>query len=101
MGQAVRRARRRPGRGVFGRPEPRWNEGLRHREEPRVLDLLRLRHPGVLGLIRVTRPREQPIIGFEQRVKDVIMRLMPGEVVTYGEIAAEAGYPGAARAVGN
>ena len=49
----------------------------------------------------MTRPREEPIIGFEQRVKDVIMRLMPGEVVTYGEIAAEAGYPGAARAVGN
>ncbi len=26
--------------------------------------------------------------------------LRPGEVVTYGEVAAEAGYPGAARAVG-
>lgn len=25
----------------------------------------------------------------------------PGEVLTYGEVAAEAGYPGAARAVGN
>ncbi len=28
-------------------------------------------------------------------------RLRPGEVLTYGEVAAEAGYPGAARAVGN
>ena len=27
--------------------------------------------------------------------------LAPGEVVTYGEVALEAGYPGAARAVGN
>ncbi len=27
--------------------------------------------------------------------------LEPGEVVTYGEVATEAGYPGAARAVGN
>ena len=27
--------------------------------------------------------------------------LRPGEVVTYGEVAAEAGHPGAARAVGN
>ena len=26
--------------------------------------------------------------------------LRPGDVVTYGEVAAEAGYPGAARAVG-
>jgi methylated-DNA-protein-cysteine methyltransferase related protein len=30
----------------------------------------------------------------------VLGRLAPGEVVTYGEVAAEAGYPGAARAVG-
>lgn len=28
-------------------------------------------------------------------------RLRRGEVVTYGEVAEEAGYPGAARAVGN
>lgn len=28
-------------------------------------------------------------------------RLSPGDVATYGEIAAEAGRPGAARAVGN
>lgn len=27
--------------------------------------------------------------------------LEPGEVVTYGEVALEAGFPGAARAVGN
>jgi methylated-DNA-protein-cysteine methyltransferase-like protein len=31
----------------------------------------------------------------------VIRSLEPGEVVTYGEVAAEAGFPGAARAVGN
>ena len=29
------------------------------------------------------------------------MRLEPGEVVSYGEVAEEAGFPGAARAVGN
>lgn len=38
---------------------------------------------------------------FEDRVTDVIRSLQPGEVVTYGEVAEEAGYPGAARAVGN
>jgi len=38
---------------------------------------------------------------FERRVVAVIIALGPGEVVTYGEVAAEAGYPKAARAVGN
>jgi methylated-DNA-protein-cysteine methyltransferase-like protein len=37
---------------------------------------------------------------FEQAVVRVLQSLRPGEVVTYGEVAAEAGYPGAARAVG-
>jgi methylated-DNA-protein-cysteine methyltransferase related protein len=34
------------------------------------------------------------------RVLTVIRGLAPGEVVSYGDVAAEAGYPGAARAVG-
>ena len=38
---------------------------------------------------------------FEAAVRDVLLSLRPGEVLTYGEVAAEAGYPGAARAVGN
>lgn len=38
---------------------------------------------------------------FEQAVVTVISGLAPGEVVTYGEVAAEAGFPGAARAVGS
>lgn len=38
---------------------------------------------------------------FEEAVTEVIRNLGPGEVVTYGEVAAEAGHPGAARAVGN
>jgi methylated-DNA-protein-cysteine methyltransferase-like protein len=38
---------------------------------------------------------------FECSVAEVLERLEPGEVVTYGEVAAEAGYPGAARAVGS
>jgi methylated-DNA-protein-cysteine methyltransferase-like protein len=37
---------------------------------------------------------------FEDAVDRVLHTLQPGEVVTYGEVAAEAGYPGAARAVG-
>ncbi|MGH3443707.1 MAG: MGMT family protein [Nitriliruptorales bacterium] len=38
---------------------------------------------------------------FTQRVHAVVASLEPGDVVTYGEVAAEAGAPGAARAVGN
>jgi methylated-DNA-protein-cysteine methyltransferase-like protein len=37
---------------------------------------------------------------FEQAVASVLESLQPGDVVTYGEVAAEAGRPGAARAVG-
>jgi methylated-DNA-protein-cysteine methyltransferase-like protein len=37
---------------------------------------------------------------FEADVVRVLNRLQPGEVATYGEVAEEAGHPGAARAVG-
>lgn len=38
---------------------------------------------------------------FEAAVLDTIGMLEPGEIVTYGEVAAEVGKPGAARAVGS
>jgi alkylated DNA nucleotide flippase Atl1 len=38
---------------------------------------------------------------FAEAVERVIRALQPGEVVTYGEVAKEAGRPRAARAVGN
>ena len=38
---------------------------------------------------------------FEDAVRRVILGLQRGDVMTYGEVAEEAGYPGAARAVGN
>lgn len=37
---------------------------------------------------------------FADRVCAVVAALEPGEVVAYGEVAAQAGFPGAARAVG-
>jgi methylated-DNA-protein-cysteine methyltransferase related protein len=37
---------------------------------------------------------------FERAVDRVLRSLQPGQVVTYGEVALEAGRPGAARAVG-
>lgn len=39
--------------------------------------------------------------GFTDAVIDIIAAIAPGHVMAYGEIADEAGYPGAARAVGN
>jgi methylated-DNA-protein-cysteine methyltransferase-like protein len=40
-------------------------------------------------------------VSFEDAVAAVVRSLEPGEVVTYGEVAVQAGFPGAARAVGN
>jgi hypothetical protein len=37
---------------------------------------------------------------FEEAVLEVLRSLRSGEVVTYGEVAEQAGFPGAARAVG-
>jgi len=37
---------------------------------------------------------------FRARVEAVVAGLQPGEIVSYGDVAAEAGFPGAARAVG-
>ena len=42
-----------------------------------------------------------PGMTFAVRVVAVIKGTAPGDVVTYGAVATEAGYPGAARAVGN
>lgn len=38
---------------------------------------------------------------FALRVLNVVRRIPPGRVATYGDIARLAGHPGAARAVGN
>jgi methylated-DNA-protein-cysteine methyltransferase-like protein len=48
----------------------------------------------------VTGSRGEPG-DFEAAAVRVLEGLEPGEVVTYGEVAAQAGFPGAARAVGN
>lgn len=40
-------------------------------------------------------------VDFERAVLATLRSLTPGEVVTYGEVAEQAGFPGAARAVGS
>ena len=44
--------------------------------------------------------QRETVDGFASAVDGVLRSLRQGEVVTYGEVAAEAGRPGAARAVG-
>lgn len=44
---------------------------------------------------------DRGVTPFEQAVLRVLLALAPGDVVTYGEVADEAGYPGRARAVGH
>ena len=46
-------------------------------------------------------PPRPPDVSFDAAVERVLRRLRTGEVVTYGEVAAEAGFPGASRAVGS
>jgi len=45
-------------------------------------------------------PEREDLTTFEVAVGVVLDSLESGDVVTYGEVAAEAGYPGRARAVG-
>ena len=38
---------------------------------------------------------------FQRAIVEVVSNLEPGQVLTYGEVAEEAGYPGASQAVAN
>ena len=54
--------------------------------------------------VEITVPEPEDRSGwseFELAVAEVLDALEPGDVVTYGEVAAEAGHPGAHRAVGS
>lgn len=50
---------------------------------------------------QVADAEESGLTDFEAAVVRVLLATGPGDVLAYGEVAAEAGYPGAARAVGN
>jgi methylated-DNA-protein-cysteine methyltransferase related protein len=41
------------------------------------------------------------VASLRDAVHRIVSAIPPGEVLTYGEVAIEAGHPGAARAVGN
>ena len=49
----------------------------------------------------MSRPDQAPpAVPFAERVARVVAATRPGDLLTYAEVAAEAGAPGAARAVG-
>jgi methylated-DNA-protein-cysteine methyltransferase-like protein len=64
---------------------------------PRLAPVMTATRPATSG----AAPTLRSMTRFEQAVVRVLQSLGPGEVVTYGEVAAEAGFPGRARAVGN
>jgi methylated-DNA-protein-cysteine methyltransferase-like protein len=43
----------------------------------------------------------RPDRDFESAVADIVRSIPEGQVASYGEVALDAGFPGAARAVGN
>lgn len=53
-----------------------------------------------MGRERTGDVGEGPRTDLQRAVAAVLDGLAPGDVVTYGEVAAEAGWPGRARAVG-
>lgn len=50
---------------------------------------------------RTDKTGKRSLTAFETAVVAVLDATSPGDVLSYGDLAAEAGYPGAARAVGN
>lgn len=60
-----------------------------------------LGHPRPVRKIDPPAIREDPRFPFAARVLAVVRRIPPGRVATYGDVAAAAGSPRAARAVGN
>ena len=56
--------------------------------------------PPTVSNVRRARMKARPRV-FVERVLTVVRRIPPGRVATYGDVAAMAGKPRAARAVGN
>ena len=72
------------------------------RRSARVTPLLkevigRLEHPAIGG---APLPLDLRGTGFQRRVWEALVRIPPGRVISYGELARRIGRPGAARAVG-
>src|SRR5262245_42677722 len=87
--------------------QKRLLSGIRAAEAATVPAIVRDSIAGVVALI-AGEPTDlsaipvdlEGVSEFHQRVYQVIRRVPPGSTVTYGEVAAQVGDPGAARAVG-
>lgn len=67
--------------------------------EPAVAALRRLLADGAGDLAEIML-NMSAVPDFDRRVYEVVRAIPPGETLTYGEVAAELGAPGAAQAVG-
>ncbi|MGQ0617124.1 MAG: MGMT family protein [Acidimicrobiia bacterium] len=90
-------------RALAGVPPPPFLRALAMRAWPQVPGALPGRRTRPLALAPPAGPSWPAVTErgpFEEAVAAVLDSLGHGEVVTYGEVAESAGYPGAARAVG-
>lgn len=98
LGEArFRRGRAALLRELLERPAIFTTATMRRRAEAQARRNLRRE---LAGLEEAESAAQRPPSPFAQAVHRVVASTAPGEVVTYGEVAAEAGHPGAARAVG-
>lgn len=70
-----------------------WHPVLRQR----CVDMTRGKN---LPLPGIAIDRDRPLTAFQSRVIEIVQSIPPGQTMTYGQVAALAGSPGAARAVG-
>lgn len=92
--QATRQRLRRPHGTRETQPPPEVQRAI-----DAVIALLRGEHPEPDPL-RAVRLDMDGVPPFHQRVYEVTRAIAPGATLTYGEVAARIGEPGAARAVG-
>ena len=76
-------------------------QNAREREERRDKCTKWSYEPGLHRETGLSKSRPIEKLPFNDAVAAVLIAIPRGEVLSYGEVAAEAGYPGAARAVGN
>jgi methylated-DNA-[protein]-cysteine S-methyltransferase len=90
-------------RARMSRRFPQCNEGLAPSQVQEAIDAvvaLLSGTPGEPADLSMVALDMDGVPAFHQRVYELTRRLLPGETITYGEIARQLGDPGAARAVG-
>lgn len=66
-----------------------------------VKDFLVRYFAGNFSLPPVDLLNRHTMSGFRKKVSDILLKIPPGKVISYDNLASRAGYPGASRAVGS